>query len=290
MLVAAPVGGYNAARGLAGSASQAWRYPHLAGRTARQRRGAHSRRWSRSLQVSVVIRAKNEAGFIGQTLEAVFGQSGIDSLEVLVVDSGSTDSTLDLVARFPVQLIQIPPESFTYGRALNFGIQAARGPYVVSLSAHSLPADPFWLVNLLRSFSQPLVAGVFGRQIPRSNATILELAGMWMSGVTGREARLRSDHPMFSNANSAFRRSLWLTTPFDETVRGGEDLAWARTVQSQGYLIAYEPAAAVFHSHGEPLARHLRRTLRDLPTVAAALIGFGQQVGARKRKPRPLPR
>ncbi len=54
--------------------------------------------------------------------------------------------------------------------------------------------------------------------------------------------------------------------------------------------IAYEPAAAVFHSHGEPLARHLRRTLRDLPTVAAALIGFGQQVGARKRKPRPLPR
>ncbi|MBI4491344.1 MAG: glycosyltransferase family 2 protein [Chloroflexi bacterium] len=242
------------------------------------------------MQVSVVIRAKNEARFIGETLAAVLDQVGTDSLEVIVVDSGSTDGTLELVRRFPVQLIQIPPESFSYGGALNLGIQAARGAFVASLSAHSLPADRRWLAGLLQPFDHPRVAGVYGRQMPRPNATPLELVGMWMSGVTRRESRLQHDNPLFSNANSAFRRSLCLATPFDEEVGGGEDLAWARTVQAQGYLIAYEPSAAVYHSHGEPLLRHLRRTMRDLPTVLGALVGLEGLTLARKRKARVAPR
>jgi rhamnosyltransferase len=105
------------------------------------------------LDVSIVIRAKNEARFIGETLAAIGRQEGVGQVEVIVVDSGSTDGTQDIVRGYPARLIEIPPETFTYGRALNLGVAAARGGVVVSLSAHSLPAHERWLANLVRNFA-----------------------------------------------------------------------------------------------------------------------------------------
>jgi cellulose synthase/poly-beta-1,6-N-acetylglucosamine synthase-like glycosyltransferase len=125
---------------------------------------------------------------------------------------------------------------------------------------------------------------VYGRQLPRSNATILELFGMRLTGVLGETPRLLDRRPLFSNANGAFRRSLWLEHPFDEEVGGAEDIAWVRTMQERGYLIAYQPTAAVYHSHGEPLGRHLRRASRDVPTVIGNFLHLGSG-GRVVRKP-----
>src|SRR2546430_1178125 len=83
------------------------------------------------------------------------------SVEVIIVDSGSTDATLDIAREFPTQIIEIPPASFSYGRALNLGVQAASGDYVISLSAHSLPASPYWLTNLLKPFADPTIGAVY---------------------------------------------------------------------------------------------------------------------------------
>ena len=238
------------------------------------------------MQASVVIRAKNEARFIGETLEALFSQGDLQSYEVIVVDSGSTDDTVRIVKRFPARLIEIPAESFTYGRALNIGIGEALGEIIASLSAHSLPAHERWLASMLVSFRNSRVAGVAGRQLPRENATPLELLGMRLSGVTSTRPLLRSRNPMFSNANGAFRRTLWQKVPFDEQVAGAEDIAWARSMQALGYLIAYEPQAAVYHSHGEPLLKHLRRTMHDAPTVLGNVLGLGNG-RERDKQPRP---
>jgi rhamnosyltransferase len=242
------------------------------------------------LQASVVIRAKNEAQFIGETLEALFSQSGIQAFEVVVVDSGSTDRTVEIVKQFPARLIEIPPETFTYGRALNIGINEANGDFVASLSAHSRPATDQWLASIVAPFRNPRVAGVAGRQLPRQNATALELLGMRLSGVTSNRPTLRSRNPMFSNANGAFRRGLWQRLPFDEQVAGAEDIAWARSMLALGYLIAYEPAAAVYHSHGEPLLKHLRRTMHDAPTVLGNVLGLGSdRPQADSRRPGVIP-
>ena len=236
---------------------------------------------------SVVIRAKNEARFFGETLSALSSQVDADPFEIIVVDSGSTDGTLDIARQFPIKLIEIAPETFTYGRALNLGIKEASGDFVASLSAHSTPADERWLAKLIEPFKSARVAGVVGRQIPRANATWLELIGMRMSGVMRERPELRDRNPMFSNANGAFRRALWQRVPFDEGVAGAEDIAWARTMQALGFLIAYEPGAAVYHSHGEPLLKHLRRTMHDAPTVLGNVLGLGS---ARDGAPRPSPR
>lgn len=227
------------------------------------------------VRASVVIRAKNEARLIGEALEAAVGQRLRGGFEVVLVDSGSTDATLEIARRYPVQVVEIPPETFTYGRSLNIGIRAAHGDVVASLSAHSTPADECWLENLLEPFRDPRVAGVYGRQLPRPHATRMELLGMRLSGVMDERPRRHRRNPMFSNANGAFRRALCLQVPFDEEVRGAEDLAWARVMLRLGYEVAYQPAATVYHSHGEPFFKHLRRTLRDQPTFLRAMLGLG---------------
>lgn len=234
-----------------------------------------------ALTASVVIRAKNEARFIGQTLAAVLDRAALQPRQLVVVDSGSTDGTVDIVRQFPVTLLQITPEEFTYGYALNLGVAASSGDVVATLSAHSLPAHADWLRFLLEPFGEyARVAGAYGRQIPRENATALELLGMRLTGLLSDKPKLLQKRPLFSNANGAFRRALWEQHPFDERVGGAEDIAWVRTMQERGYLIAYEPRAAVYHSHGEPLVRHIRRASRDIPTVLGNLLHLGSS-GAR---------
>ena len=204
---------------------------------------------------------------------------------MVVVDSGSTDGTRAIVKSFPTTLIQISPDEFTYGYALNLGVANADAEIVATLSAHSLPINSDWLRNLIQPFRTPRVAGVYGRQRPRPNATLPELLGMRLTGVLSDTPRLLDRRPLFSNANGAFRRSLWLDHPFDERIGGAEDIAWVRTMQERGYLIAYQPTAAVYHSHGEPILRHLRRASRDVPTV----VGNFLHLGSGSLTPRPLP-
>jgi rhamnosyltransferase len=234
-----------------------------------------------------VIRAKNEARYIGETLAALF-DSGVRLAprQVVVVDSGSNDDTVEIVRSTPAQLIQISPEQFTYGYALNLGVAQTSADLIATLSAHSLPASDDWLVQLIEPFADPRVAGVYGRQLPRPNATFLELIGMRLTGVLGDKPRRLDGRPLFSNANGAFRRSLWLEHPFDEDVRGAEDIAWVRTMQERGLVIAYQPTAAVYHSHGEPLIRHLRRASRDVPTVIGNVLHLGSGTTAAKRPAR----
>ncbi len=226
------------------------------------------------LRASIVIRAKNEERDIGATLEAITRQVGAGEFEIIVVDSGSTDRTLQIVRQYPLHLIQIPPERFTYGRALNLGIEVARGEFVIALSAHSLPASDRWLACMLDAFRDPNVAAVYGRHLPRENATRLELFGMRLSGVMSDTPRRQVRDMMFSNANGAYRRHLTLEHPFDESLPGAEDLAWADWAVRQGWAVYYEPRAAVYHSHGEPFGKLLRRMIHDQPTIWGLKLGI----------------
>jgi len=241
------------------------------------------------MNASIVVRAKNEAHAVGETLERVHQQVGVQPFEVIVVDDGSTDGTVDIVREFAVQLIAIPAGSFTYGRALNIGIRAARGEFVVALSAHSLPADGQWLANLLAPFRDPTVGAAYGRHLPRANATKLELFGMWLSGVMSEVPRRQERDMMFSNANGAFRRGLALEHPFDELLPGAEDLAWADWIERQGWAVYYQPSAAVYHSHGESLPRLMRRMVKDQPTIWGLKLGILARRRAARTRVSPSP-
>ena len=219
-------------------------------------------------RASIVIRVKNEARAIAATLGRIAMQRGVDDFEVIVVDSGSTDGTLDVVRETPARIIQIPARTFTYGRALNIGVAAAESERIVSLSAHSYPADEHWLASLIAPLDEDLVAGVYGQHLLTPLASIPDRIAVGLSGVAGKRPRTQTRRVLFSNANSAFRRDLAVAYPFDESLSGGEDAAWAFKVQRSGWVIRYEPRGAVFHEHNESFERLLRRLANDQPTLA----------------------
>ena len=175
---------------------------------------------------------------------------------------------------FPTSILEIPAAEFTYGRSLNRGIGAATGEITVALSAHSKPASDRWLAEMLEPFADPTIGAVYGRHIPRDNVTRLELFGMRLSGVMSLKPRRQERDMMFSNANGAFRRDIALEHPFDEKLPGAEDLAWADWIQRHGWAVFYQPTAGVYHSHGEPLAKLLRRMIKDQPTIWGLKLGI----------------
>lgn len=217
-------------------------------------------------EIAIVIRAKDEAALIGATLAAIGQQSRTDH-ETIVIDSGSRDDTRAIAVDHGARLLEIAPAEFSYGRALNRAIAQTTAPLIVSLSAHATPASSGWLAALIAPLADPRVGAVYGRHLPRANATRLEKLGMRLSGTLGARRRYQTRSIGFSNANGAFRRCLWEIHPFDETLPGAEDFAWAGAIQRLGYAISYEPDAAVYHSHGESIGRLIRRARRDQPVI-----------------------
>ena len=200
------------------------------------------------MQCSIVIRAYNEEGHVGRLLEGIFRQTMHD-VEVILVDSGSTDATVQIAAGFGATIVHIRPEEFTFGRSLNLGIEAASNPLVVIASAHVYPVYPDWLESLLSPFLDPKVALTYGRQRGGETTKFSEhqVFAQWYP----QHSDPRQAHPFCNNANAAIRRSIWEKHSYDETLTGLEDLAWATWVLHEGYAISYVAEAEVVHVHNE---------------------------------------
>lgn len=216
--------------------------------------------------IGVVIRTLNESELIGRCLETLHGQQGDFDVDVLVVDSGSTDSTLEIAESHGARIFNLSPEEFDYSKALNVGIEEVRGDIVVSLSAHAIPVDDRWLERMTAPFEEATVAGVSSRQVPWPTAPWQEVQRLQEQFGTSRRvfSRERPDGVLFSNAASSIRRDVWREQPF--TLPAVEDLEWARRVVDEGWSIVYEPEAAVYHSHHEN-ARARARRLIDINRV-----------------------
>ncbi len=217
------------------------------------------------IKASVIINTRNEEANIGVCLDTVFRQQLEDQFEVVVVDSGSTDRTLEIAKKYPIHLCQTLPEEFSWGRNRNVGAKAAQGRYLVYLGADALPTNERWLSNLLRGFDLPDVAGTYGRQIPRDRAYPMEKFYLYYTYGPQRRIQARTsgslnmDTTWFSNVCSAIRRDVWEAYPFSDTVLFGEDQEWSLRVLLEGYKLVYEPEAAVIHSHNYSLVNALRR-------------------------------
>lgn len=199
-------------------------------------------------RVSVVIRCYNEEDHIGRLLEGI-GEQSIYDIETIVVDSGSTDATLSIASGYPVQIISIRQEDFSFGHSLNVGCAAARGDVLVIVSAHVYPVHKDWLERLLAPFGNDKVALVYGKQRGNLSTKFSEhqVFDKWFPD----HSDWNQGHPFCNNANAAIRRSLWERFRYDETLTGLEDLAWAKQVMGAGYRVAYEAGAEVIHVHDE---------------------------------------
>ncbi len=210
--------------------------------------------------VSIVIRARNEAAFLGRLLAGIRLQDVADT-EIILVDSGSTDDTRAIAEAHGCRLITIEAERFTYGRALNVGCAAARGRACVFVSAHCVPVNDRWLTRLLEPLRDAAVAGSYGKQLPLPETLPYEQRNLLLGFPFA--SRRHSSQFVFHNANAALRREVWERFSFDETLPGLEDHEWARRVLTAGWQIVYEPLAMVYHQHDETLAQIYGRAYRE---------------------------
>lgn len=218
-------------------------------------------------RVGVVIRTLNESELIRRCIETLHDQQGGLELDVLVVDSGSTDSTVEIARDCGARILELAPTEFDYSKALNLGIEQVRGDPIVSLSAHAIPADEHFLERLIAPFQDAKVAGVSARQVPWPDAPWQEVHRLQHQFTTAPRVYSNDDGDgvLFSNAASGIRRSVWSAEPF--TLPAVEDLEWARRLVAAGWKIVYEPEALVYHSHQEdPRAR--ARRLIDISRAA----------------------
>jgi len=197
----------------------------------------------RAPAVSIVIRCRNEARHLGPVLDAVGAQTGAPAHEVVALDSGSTDGTLDVLARHPVRVERMPAGEFTFGRALNLGAHVARGDVVVHLSAHCRPLKSDWLARLVAPLADRAVVATFGRQVPIPGVNPIEAIAMARNFPVAGPPDV-----LFSNANGAVRRAAILARPWNEEIPAAEDHLWAAAVRAPE-RIEYVPGAAVEHSH-----------------------------------------
>jgi glycosyltransferase involved in cell wall biosynthesis len=200
------------------------------------------------MQVSIVIRAFNEAKHIGRLLTGIEQQT-LKNVEVIVVDSGSSDETVQIAANYGAKIVHITPDEFTFGRSLNRGVAATSGEIVVIISAHCYPVYPDWLEQLTLPFTDLEIAVSYGKQ--RGAETNWYSEHQFFRKYFTDISQPRQGHPYSHNANAAIRRSLWEQQPYNEHVTGLEDLAWSSWAFEQGHAIAYIAEAEVIHLHDE---------------------------------------
>lgn len=272
--------------------------------------------------VSIVLPTFNGAGTLPAVLDGISRQRVDFSIELVAVDSSSTDGTVELLRRRADRLISISPEDFNHGLTRNLGIEHAKGELIVMLVQDAVPASDRWLAELVKPLlAERQVAGSFARQRPRPDASsvVRHYLERWIAAsdlarttAVSSEAALMALDPMaqlelctFDNVCSCIRRSVWNRHPFRPTAIA-EDIEWGREVLLAGYRLAYAPLAEVVHSHDRSASYEFVRTynlhrrlyelfrLRTIPTpgqlaraiVSSLAVHRVCLVGAAAREPR----
>ena len=223
--------------------------------------------------VSVIIRALNEAEHLPALLEGI-AMGTHRPEQVVLVDSGSSDDTVTIAKEHGVEIVDIVPEQFSFGRALNLGCEHATSEVLVFASAHVYPLDKHWLEHLI----EPLEAGAslsYGRQTGdhRTQFSESQVLRKWFPEDSVEDQR----NPFCNNANCAVLRSVWEHLRYDETLTGLEDLDWATRAQAAGHKLSYRADAAVVHVHEERFRQTLNRYRRE--AIAHQRIGSGVRLG-----------
>src|SRR6185437_3115717 len=221
---------------------------------------------SEAPNVSILILTRNEAHNIRKSLPLLLAQSWPGRPELILIDSGSSDDTVQVASGYPLKLYRLAPDAFHHARTRNLAAELAQGEYLVYLAADALPCAQTWLGALLRNFDDNTVGAVYGRHVPRPDASIERqgvLATMYsdtrLVKSTANRSELGYRYYHFSTVNCAIRKKVWEQTRFPQNINVCEDVAIAARILDAGRKIVYEPEAAVYHSHDFSSLRLFRR-------------------------------
>lgn len=214
------------------------------------------------LLASIVIRTLNEATYLDDLLVMVGRQQlrGL-AVEVVLIDSGSTDETVDIARQHGCRITTIAKQEFSFGRSLNRGCAFATGDILVFISGHCVPVNEHWLQNLCQPLIDGTVSYTYGRQVGDDDSQFSERR--IFAKYFPETSAIPQAGFFCNNANSAILRKAWDTQRFDEDLTGLEDMALAKQLVAQGHKVGYVAEAPVFHHHRETWAAVRRRFERE---------------------------
>jgi rhamnosyltransferase len=218
------------------------------------------------MDVSIIILTKNGGENVRRLLLRISSQRFVGEYEILVIDSGSRDSTVATARESVARVVEIKPEEFHHGRTRNLGADLTTGRVLVYITQDALPLDDHWLQNLTAPLVDPSVAMVVGRQIAWETTKPPEKFFYLYSFPEQRiEVKVGADYVrdniFISDVNSALRRDVWERFRFSEKILQAEDKELATRLLQAGWTILYEPSAAVYHAHDFTLRSLWRRSV-----------------------------
>jgi glycosyltransferase involved in cell wall biosynthesis len=214
------------------------------------------------MRASIIIRTLNEAQHLDDLLTMIERQEtdGIE-IETVLVDSGSTDRTVEIARAHGIRITTISKAEFSFGRSLNRGCAFSTGDILVFISGHCVPVDETWLQALCQPLIDGHVAYSYGRQIGDDDSNYSERR--IFAKYFPDSSAIPQEGYFCNNANSALLRSAWEDQPFDEALTGLEDMELAKRLVARGHKIGYVAEATVFHHHQESWPQIRRRFERE---------------------------
>ena len=241
--------------------------------------------------ISVVIPVRNGGEDLRRCLEGIDAQTVDEEVEVVVMDSSSTDGSVELARELDARVEVIPVSEFNHGGTRNRGAELARGETLVFTSQDAYPADERWLARLCAPLADERVGGVYGRQVPHQDARpperyfldFLYGAEPRVQEAAGRE-QLSMETTLFSNVTSAIPKRVWEQFPFATDMVMTEDQEWAARVLLGGYRLVYEPGAVVHHSHPYTIRAAFKRFFDSGASAERAFMPAGGNSAAVVRR------
>lgn len=221
-------------------------------------------------KISLVMRSYNEAWAIDATLRGVFEQDYSGEIELIVIDSGSSDGSHEIIQRYnPKEFIVLEPGTYVPGKVLNQGFRLSSNDWVVFLNSDATPANREWLIELLRAaVDTPRLGAAFSRQIPREDCQGVFAHDYERCFGPNRES-VRWDH-FFSMVSCVAYKPTWAQIPIREDLQYAEDDEWTRRLKEAGYAIILAERSVAIHSHNYTPAQAYKRARGDAIAVARA--------------------
>lgn len=222
------------------------------------------------IEASVIIRTKNEERWIKENLKRLSEQT-YKNFEVVIIDSGSTDRTLEIIDGFKdllaLKVLKIKSEDFSYPFALNFGIEnSSAEKYIIILSGHSLPVSKAWIADGISDFTDEKIMGAYGFVWALPDGSIWEklIFNEYLCKIRNifKKQLAVKDSVMgvMGFTNAIIRKDLWKKRRLNEDYGlGGEDQEWAAYWIAAGYVAIRDIRFSVYHSHGLGLRRLMRQ-------------------------------
>ncbi len=253
----------------------------------------------KSSDVSVVIPVLNGAPEIHACIEGILAQAA-PPREIIAIDSGSTDETIDIISEYPrVTLVRIPREEFNHADTRNLGARLASSKFVLMTVSDARPVSNTWIANLVVGMTDDSVAGVCGAQVvpherdknpvewfrPQSSPLMSRYQFKDPADFLALSGEEKRRVCAWDNVTALYRRQTLLEIPFPKTTFG-EDLLWAREAIMAGWALVYNPKARVFHYHEETEEFAFKRAIAsmyyryvstgDIPDAPSTALGMAR--------------